>query len=133
MKFSEVELPSNRKFGLFFAAVFAAVFVFLLYKNIQLFAWTSALLSFVFAGFAFAKPDLLLPLNRLWMCFGFLLGKIVSPIVTGVIFYLVFTPVGVLTRMFGRDELRLKPVQSASYWREREPNQPEADSFKRQF
>jgi len=133
MRFSEIELPSNRKFGLFFAGLFIAAFGFLLYKNVAFFAWFFAALSIVFTLIAMTKPNILLPLNKLWMRFGLLLGMIVSPIVLGMVFFLIFTPVGLVTRMFGRDELRLKPVNSESYWKQRELNQPTVDSFTRQY
>ena len=78
------------------------------------------------------KCDALLPLNKLWMRFGLLLGMIVSPIVLGVIFFGLFTPIAMLMRLSGRDELRLKFTQKTSHWISRgEPIKPE--SFKHQF
>jgi hypothetical protein len=79
-------------------------------------------------------PRLLAPLNKAWFQIGELMGKLVSPIVLGVIFFLIITPVGLLGRLFGRDELRLKRRrQAASYWVERQPPGPTGDSFKNQF
>ena len=92
---------------------------------------------FVAAALAFLlvtliKSDALLPLNKLWMRFGLLLGMIVSPIVLGVIFFGIFTPIAMLMRLSGRDELRLKYAQKASHWISRgEPIK--AESFKNQF
>ena len=66
------------------------------------------------------------------MRIGFLIGMIVSPIILGIIFFGLVTPYGVVMRMFGRDELRLKTTNKLSYWIIRsEPIEPE--SFKRQF
>ena len=62
------------------------------------------------------KSDALLPLNKLWMRFGVLLGIIVSPIVLGIIFFGMFTPIAILIRFSGRDELHLKFTQKGSHW-----------------
>ncbi len=78
-------------------------------------------------------PDVLAPLNRAWFKLGEIMGKIVSPIVLGVIFFILITPVAMLTRLFGRDELRLKKRAIESYWIERNPPGPASDSFKNQF
>lgn len=133
MKFSEIELPSNRKFGLFFAVIFFLACGYYFYQNSLIIASVLGGLAIVFAILAHTKPDLLLPLNKLWMRFGLILGMIVSPIVLGAIFFVLFTPVGLLMRLFGRDELRLKPIPAASYWKTRNPSGPSAGSFKNQF
>lgn len=131
MKSSEIELPSNRKFGFFFTFVSAAAAYYYYSANVT---WTYV---FVAAALAFLlitliKSDALLPLNKLWMRFGILLGIIVSPIVLGVIFFGLFTPIAMLMRLSGRDELRLKYAQKASHWISRgEPIKSE--SFKHQF
>ena len=132
MKFSEVELPSNKKFGYFFAFIFGlAVLYFYVNASISL-AYYMAFASAVFLVATIVKADVLLPLNKLWMRFGLLLGMIVSPIVLGVIFFGMFTPIAVLMRMSGRDELRLKFNNKASHWISR--NAPiQSDSFKHQF
>lgn len=133
MKFSDIELPSNRRFGFFFSAVFALAAAYFLYKD-------NATLLRVFGGLFGAtllttliKPGLLLPFNKLWMGIGYVIGRIVSPIVLGVIFFILMTPMGLVQRLFGRDELRLKPQDHASHWKVREPAGPEPASFKQQF
>ena len=78
------------------------------------------------------KSDALLPLNKLWMYFGILLGMIVSPIVLGIVFFGLFTPIAMFMRLSGRDELRLKLTQKASHWISR--SEPiKSESFKHQF
>ena len=133
MKFPDIELPSNRKFGLFFAAIFAIASAYFITEDSHTIAWLFAGSAIVFAVLALTQSDILLPLNKLWMRFGLLLGMIVSPIVLGAIFFVIFTPIGFLMRLFGRDELRLKRTSAASYWKVREPSGPSADSFKNQF
>ena len=132
MKFSEVELPSNKKFGFFFAFIFGLASLYFYVNASMSLASFMAFASAVLVVATIIKADVLLPLNRMWMRFGLLLGMIVSPIVLGVIFFGMFTPIAVLIRMSGRDELRLKFKNKASHWIWRsEPIQSE--SFKNQF
>ena len=132
MKFSEIELPSNRKFGFFFTFVFAVAAVYFYYSANVSWAFVFIVAASIFILITLIKSDALLPINKLWMRFGFLLGMIVSPIVLGVIFFGLFTPIAMLMRLSGRDELRLKYAQKASHWISRgEPIKSE--SFKRQF
>ena len=132
MKFSDIELPSNRKFGFFFTSVFSiAATYFYHFENMTLvyIFFAASLISLIVT---LIKSDALLPLNKLWMRFGLLLGMIVSPIVLGIIFFGLFAPIAVIMRLRGRDELRLKFSQKASHWISRgEPIKP--DSFKQQF
>lgn len=132
MKFSEVKLPSNRKFGFFFAVIFGlAASYFYAYGSILL-AYSMTLTSAVFLCITIAKANILLPLNILWMKFGVLLGMIVSPIVLGIIFFGIFAPIAILMRMSGRDELRLKLNNKPSHWISR--GAPiKSESFKQQF
>jgi hypothetical protein len=91
-------------------------------------------IAFGFLGVSLIKPSLLGPLNRLWLKFGTLLHSITSPIILGVMFFLVITPIGLLMRLFGKDFLRLKFDQaSPSYWIRREPPGPGKSSLHRQF
>ena len=132
MKFSEIELPSNRKFGFFFTFVFVMVAVYFHYSANVSWAYVFIAMAMIFLLVTLIKSDALLPLNKLWMRFGLLLGMIVSPIVLGVIFFGLFTPIAMLMRLSGRDELRLKYAQKASHWISRgEPIKSE--SFKHQF
>ncbi len=132
MKFTEIELPSNQKFGFFLTFVFAVAATYFYYSANVTWAYVFIAAVFVFLFVTLIKSDALLPLNKLWMRFGFLLGMIVSPIVLGVIFFGLFTPIAVLMRLSGRDELRLRFTQKASHWISRgEPIKSE--SFKLQF
>ena len=78
-------------------------------------------------------PKVLRPLNRVWYELGVLLGKVISPIVLGVMFFVLITPIAVITRIFGRDELKIKKLFVQSYWVDRLPPGPPSDSFKNQF
>ena len=132
MKFSEIELPSNRKFGFFFTFVFAVTAIYFYYAANVTWAYVFILGALVFLLVTLIKGDSFLLLNKLWMRFGLLLGMIVSPIVLGVIFFGLFTPIAILMRLSGRDELRLKFAQKVSHWISRE--EPiKSESFKHQF
>ena len=91
---------------------------------------TASLALALAAAFA---PGILAPFNRAWFRLGQLLGKIVSPVVLGIIYFGLLTPVALIARMSGRDELKLKRRSVASFWIDRNPPGPVGDSFKRQF
>lgn len=134
--FSRAETPKMggaRGFGIVFAVVFAVIALWPLMDNESPRPW-ALVVAAVFLAVALIRPTLLHPLNRLWFAFGMLLNRIVSPLFLGLVFYLSVMPVGLAMRMFGKDPLRLKrEPESASYWIERRPPGPEADSLKNQF
>ena len=119
-KLSEIELPSNKKFGYFFTN-----------KSLNL-AYVFAAISITLFFITLVKADLLLYPNKLWIQFGLLLGMVISPIVLGVLFFVLFTPTAIIMKLYGRDELRIKFKKSTSYWIVRE-NQINSDSFSNQF
>ena len=133
MKFSDIELPSNRKFGSFFTAVFLIIGWYFFSVETANFSYVSFGVATIFFLVTLVNAKLLLPLNKLWMRFGLLLGMIVSPIVFGVIFFGLFTPISLLMWLFGRDELRLKLKSRDSHWKSKEMTASQSDSFKRQF
>jgi hypothetical protein len=128
-----VKLPSNLSFGWFFAAVFAVVAAYAFWKTWATVALVALSLAVLFSAVTLLAPRLLAPLNRLWYGLGMLLGKIISPIVLGLIFFVLITPVSLVTRLFGRDELKMKKRSVESYWVDRSPPGPPSDSFKNQY
>jgi hypothetical protein len=128
-----VEGSSDRVFGLVFAGVFLLIASGpLLHGRTP--RWWAAGIAAVFALVALLKPALLSRLNRLWMKLGILLGKVVSPIALGILFYGVLTPLGVVIRLTGKDPLRLKLDPDVdSYWIARKPPGPPSDSMTHQF
>lgn len=133
MKYSDLKLPSNKKFGYFFTLVFLCASGYFYFLNILLFSYLFFVLFFAFLLITRIKPNLLLPLNKLWMGIGFLLGYIVSPIILGIIYFGLFTSVGLVMKFFGRDELVLKLKYKESYWRDRSADELYLESFKNQF
>lgn len=132
MKFSEIELPSNKKFGFFLTFISGIFAIYFLILDSIFLAQCLALISVLFLTISTICPKFLLPLNKLWMRFGFLLGMIVSPIVIGIIFFGLITPYGLIIRLFGRDELSLKPKKTDSYWKARSQAMPQT-IFTQQF
>jgi len=129
----QVEGSSDRSFGLVFAGVFLVVACWpLFYRDLP--RWWALGIAVVFAIIAIWKPALLAVLNRLWTKLGVLLGKVVSPIALGILFYGVITPIGAVMRLTGKDPLRLKFDSGAdSYWIPRKPPGPPPDSMTNQF
>lgn len=128
-----VEGSSDRTFGLVMAAAFVVVACWPLLSRAGVRWWAIAIAA-VFAVLSLARPALLSGLNRQWMKLGLLLGKIVSPIALGVLFYAVLTPMGFVIRALGKDPLKLKFDPAAeSYWQRRTPPGPPPDSMTNQF
>ena len=129
----EVKGSSERSFGIVFAVVFAVIGLLPLIHAGAVRLWSLAV-GAAFLLCAYALPSVLAPLNRLWLRFGLLLHRIVSPLVLGIMFYLVITPIGLLMRALGKDPLRLRfDRHAASYWIDRVPPGPEPESLKDQF
>ena len=129
----EVEGSSDRSFGLVFAGAFLIVACWPLFYG-GLLRWWSLGIAIAFALVAICKPVLLKRLNWLWTRLGLLLGKIVSPIALGILFYAVVTPIGMLVRLTNKDPLRLKLDAGAdTYWITRKPPGPPPDSMNNQF
>lgn len=107
---------SDKTFGIFFSIVFFIISIYpIFYKN-QL-NYIFLLFSFIFLLVSLTKPKLFSFLNKLWINLGFLLGKIISPIVMAIIYFFLITPIGLLLRIFGKDFIKLKLDYShKSYW-----------------
>ncbi|HXB22277.1 MAG TPA: SxtJ family membrane protein [Candidatus Solibacter sp.] len=132
--FSPPKLPSERRFGLMLTAVFAILGVYGIIRHRSWIACAAYLAAGILFGLlTLVVPRALAPLNRAWFLLGERIGKIVSPIVLGIIFFGILTPISILTRLFGRDELQLKRRVVDSYWIDRTPLDSAADSFRNQF
>ena len=126
---NEVKIGSNRSFGIVFFILFLVIALYPLINNENLRIWSLVIsLAFLFLGLLNSK--LSTPLNKIWFKFGLFLGKIISPLIMGVIFFLVVTPIGFFLRIFGKDVLNLKYNDNKSYWIEK--NGPKS-KMKNQF
>ena len=120
---------SNRSFGLVFFIVFLIIALWPLTNEDQIRLW-SAVISLVFLILGLMNSKLLNPLRQLWFKLGMLLGVIISPIIMGIIFFLVVTPIGLFMKLLGRDLLRTKYNNNKSYWIKREKS---IGTMKQQF
>ena len=111
----DIKIGSNRNFGIVFFIVFLLIALYPLTYGGEIRIWLS-IISLIFLVLGLLNSKILAPLNKLWFKFGIFLGKIISPLIMGIIFFLVVTPIGLLMRLFGKDLLNLKYNNNKSYW-----------------
>ena len=127
---SEIKMSSNRNFGLVFFVVFLIFSFWPLTYDGSIRIWF-AIISLIFLILGLMNSKLLTPLNKLWFKFGILLGSIVSPIIMGIVFFLVVTPIGIFMRFLGKDLLKTSKVKNVStYWIKRHKQH---STMKKQF
>lgn len=128
-----VSAPSNRSFGVVFAVFFLVVAVFPLFSGSSIRFW-AMVTSVIMVLIAYLLPAVLTYPNRLWMKFGDLLHRVVSPLILGLMFFGMFAPLGSVMRVFRWDPLRSKlDAEAESYWIERHPPGPTPESIKNQY
>ncbi len=118
MKKNNIKISSNRSFGIVFFVVFLLISIYPIINDQDIRVW-SLIVSLIFLILGIINSNILTPLNKVWFKFGILLGSFVSPIVMGVVFFLVVTPISLLMKLFGKDVLNLKRNNSKSYWIEK--------------
>ena len=126
---SEIKRGSNRSFGIVFFIVFLIISLYPLLNDGEIRIW-SVIISIIFLVLGVANSKLLTPLNKIWFKFGLLLGKIVSPIIMGIIYFFVVTPIAILMKLLKKDILNLKYNNKDTYWIEK--NEPKS-KMKNQF
>ena len=117
-----IKISSNRSFGIVFFVVFLLIALYPIINQSDVRLW-SLIISFLFLVLGILNSKLLSPLNKLWFKFGLFLGKIISPIVMGIIFFLVVTPIGLFMRLLKKDLLKIKFNSDETYWiKKNDPN-----------
>ena len=111
----DIKISSNKNFGIVFFIVFFLIGIYPFLNGNDFRIW-SLLISLVFLILGLINSKILTPLNKLWFKFGLFLGKIVSPLVMGFIFFIVVTPTGIIMRLMRKDLLNLKYNQKKTYW-----------------
>ena len=125
----DIKIGSNRSFGIVFFLVFLLIATYPLINGSELRLW-SLVISIIFLFLGLINSKILNPLNKLWFKFGIFLGKIISPLIMGIIFFLVVTPIGFLMRLLNKDLLNLKFNNNSSYWIEKtEPKSKMKNQF----
>lgn len=129
----KVKTSSNRSFGFVFTVFFLIIALLPLRKHGDVRIWAIAVsLTFLIVSLLWANA--LSPLNKAWTKFGFILHKITNPIILGIIFFFIFTPMAILMRLLGKANLTAwKDPKLHSYWTIRSPAGPSGDSLKNQF
>jgi len=116
---NEIKIGSNKSFGIVFFIVFLIISVYPLFFDGNIRIWP-LIVSLLFLVLGLINSRILTPLNRLWFKFGMFLGKFISPIIMGIVFFIVVTPTGLIMRAFKKDLLNLKKKNTKSYWIKRD-------------
>ena len=125
----DIKIGSNRSFGIVFFLVFLLISTYPLINGNEIRLW-SLVISIIFLFLGLINSKILNPFNKLWFKFGIFLGKIISPLVMGIIFFLVVTPIGLLMRLLNKDLLNLRFNNNDSYWIEKtEPKSKMKNQF----
>tara|TARA_A100000164_G_C21407501_1_gene540606 strand:+ start:175 stop:558 length:384 start_codon:yes stop_codon:yes gene_type:complete len=125
----DVKLGSNRSFGIVFCIVFLIIAFYPIINGETARIW-SIIVSLIFLLLGLINSKLLTPLNKVWFKFGLFIGKIISPLIMGIIFFLVVTPIGILMRILNKDLINLKFNDKKSYWIEKtEPKSKMKNQF----
>jgi len=122
-------IGSNRSFGIVFFIVFLAISLWPLLNSNEIRIW-AFIISLVFFVLGLLNSKILTPLNKIWFKFGIFLGNIVSPIVMGLIYFVVVTPIALLLKVVNKDILSLKKTKKNSYWKNKDKYN---SSMKNQF
>ena len=115
MNKKQIKISSNKSFGLVFFTFFLIISIIPLLNNGQIIIW-SVLISLIFLILGLLNSEILTPLNKLWFKFGILLGYLFTPIVLGIIFFSVVTPISIIMKLSGKNLLNLKKDNKNSYW-----------------
>ena len=132
MKEVTIKLPSNKKFGYTFSVILLTISIYFLFSSNEKVGYTFLIFTGLLILITFINPNILNTFNKKWMQFGMFMGKIVSPITLGILFFGLFTPYGLIMKIFGRDELCLKLEKKTSYWKLRKQSLKKID-FNMQF
>ena len=115
---NDVKISSNRSFGVVFFVVFLLIALYPVINHEEIRAW-SLIVSLIFLVLGLLNSKILNPFNKVWFKFGIFLGKIISPIIMGIIFFVIVTPTGLIMSLLGKDVLNLKYNKNKSYWIEK--------------
>jgi len=111
----KIKISSNKSFGIVYFILFFLISLYPLLNNESIRIW-ALVISLLFLILGILNSKILTPLNLIWFKFGIFLSKIISPLVMGIIFFLVVTPIGLILRLCGKDVLNLKKNKKETYW-----------------
>ena len=128
-----MKLPSNRKFGFFFGLILLSISIILHFQNFYFYSLIILSISCMLFILSLLAPEILSGPNKIWMKFGLMLGKIFNPIIIGIIFFGIFTPLSFFFKLIRRDELKINFSKKNSYWIPREETKDTNTNFEKQF
>ena len=126
-------MPSNKKFGKFFSFILLIISLFYFYKLNIFIAVFFAIFSMITLILALFADKYLKPFNNIWFKFGMILNYIISPIVLGIIFFGILSPLSLVLKIFKRDELNMKIVKNVSSWKKYKQDETNKTNFINQF
>ena len=129
MNYKDIKIGSNRSFGVVFFIVFLLIGLWTILKGNELRIW-SIVISLIFLILGILNSKILTPFNKVWFRFGIFLGNFISPIIMGIVFFLVVTPTGLIMKLFRKDLINLRKNNSSTYWIEKKDIK---SSMKNQF
>ena len=129
MNYKDIKIGSNRNFGVVFFVVFLLIGLWPILKGNELRIW-AIVISLIFLILGILNSKILTPFNKVWFRFGIFLGNFISPIIMGIVFFLVVTPTGLIMKLFRKDLINLRKNNSSTYWIEKKDIK---SSMKNQF
>ena len=129
MNYKDIKIGSNRSFGAVFFVVFLLIGLWPILKGNEIRIW-SIVISLIFLILGILNSKILTPFNKVWFRFGIFLGNFISPIIMGIVFFLVVTPTGLIMKLFRKDLINLRKNNSSTYWIEKKDIK---SSMKNQF
>ena len=129
MNYKDIKIGSNRSFGVVFFVVFLLIGLWPILKGNELRIW-SIVISLIFLILGILNSKIITPFNKVWFRFGIFLGNFISPIIMGIVFFLVVTPTGLIMKLFRKDLINLRKNNSSTYWIEKKDIK---SSMKNQF
>ena len=129
MNYKDIKIGSNRSFGIVFFVVFLLIGLWPILKGNEIRIW-SIVISLIFLILGILNSKILTPFNKVWFRFGIFLGNFISPIIMGIVFFLVVTPTGLIMKLFRKDLINLRKNNSSTYWIEKKDIK---SSMKNQF
>ena len=115
LKNINIKIGTNKSFVIVFFVFFFIVSMFPLLNDGNIRFW-SLIISIIFLILGILNSKILTPLNQIWFKFGILLGRFVSPVVMGIVFFAIVTPTSVIMRILQKNLLNLKKSNKKTYW-----------------
>jgi hypothetical protein len=125
-------MEKNKSLGILLSGLFYMLAgYFFLIKDVLF--YPSICIAIILTLVTILKPEIITPLTRIWFALSNKMAGVINPITLGVFFFLIITPIGLVSKIFGRDEMRLKRKNKKSYWIEKANNSLVDEPFRKQF